>query len=226
MDFFIFKELSVEYPNYNKNEDLFKRFTQSIKQNDLETFNTIKQHLTDNAELKAYFMSQLQFNSANHDPIITLLYYAVYHQNYAFAKTLLELKANADEISGMFLQPTSFSLPQASSSIAYFSNFNEKHPVSLEQEESPLVLAAFLKNHELTYLLISYGADPLIYDATTRCKDFVLREAQAFVLKVRDEWIKAPLENTINNLKAELSMLSTDSDSTSEQSGSSPKAFM
>lgn len=213
----------MEHPHPINNEHLFKCFKQSILQNDIETFHAIKQRIANDSELKAYFRQQLQQDMNDEQGNVTPLYYAIVHQNYSIAKTLLnELNADPNEISSMQLQ--NFANVQSALSIAYFFSDKEaSHSANLEQEESPLVLAAVLKNRDLVYLLISHGAEPLIYDATTRDQDILLKEAQKFVIEVRDEWIKAPLENTITQLKEELNLLNNSFENISDQSCFSPK---
>lgn len=179
-------------------ESLFKKFIYCVKNNDLTALPSVLQKIETDNNLKTYFIKCIQNHSFNNNPNYpTLLYYAVLQQNYSMTKTLLKLKALPNEISPMIQN-----FDKANSEVANINSSGE-----LENEETPLVLAAFLKNEDLVYLLLSYGANPLIYNVTTREKDSQLCEAQEYIIRIRDKLIKMPLEIKIKKLEAKIKNL-------------------
>lgn len=173
--------------NNNSSSILFKKFAQSIKSNDISSFNDSMLLIKGN-DLKKYFSYEIRAHAEVGDNNVSLLYYAISHQNYAMAKALLEFGAEPNEISGML--SVSNTNPNISST-SFFEKPIDKNPrLDLDNEEPPIVLAAMLKNTDLVYLLLSFGADPIIYDMTSRNQDCNFRDAQKFVIAVRDEWLK------------------------------------
>lgn len=180
-------------------EFLFKKFVHCIITNDLTALPSALQKLETDSCLKNYFIKCTQNHSFNDNPDYpTLLYYAVSHQNYAMTKMLLKLKALPNEISPMIQKCNKTNL------IAHTKISDVNSVGDLENEETPIVLAALLKNEDLVCLLLSYGANPLIYDRTTREKDFQLSDAQEYIMRIRDKLIKLPYEIKIKKLEEKL----------------------
>lgn len=195
----------MEQSNHISPDTLFKTFAQSIKSNDISTFAYLTPLIEKN-NLKAYFTYQLQHYAEVDYDNVSLLYHAVSHQNYAITKFLLELGANPNEISGMLLSNHSHSTVD---SLSFFSRPKDENIIDFIHEESPFVLAAMLKNRDLVYLLLSYGADPIICETTSRLRDMDLSEAQRFVINVRDAWLIEQYQLKIQLFEKNLASLPT-----------------